>query len=86
MEWKLAGSLRWKVMSSAFKVIATVFWDVRGAILIQYLEHDHTIDADRDCATFTKVYEAIQFIHLRLLTEGVILLCDNARPYTACQT
>ena len=62
MEWKHTGSptrKKFKVTPSAGKVMATVFWDTTGAILIEYLECGHTINADHYCATLTKMCEAI---------------------------
>ncbi|XP_035228987.1 histone-lysine N-methyltransferase SETMAR-like, partial [Stegodyphus dumicola] len=69
---------------SASKVMATVFWNTTGVILIEYLEHGHTIKADRYCATLTKLRKAIRRKRLGLLSKGVILLHDNAKaPYSS---
>ena len=63
--------------------MATVFWDMTGVILIEYLERGHTINADRYCATLTKLREAIRRKRPGLRSKGIILLHDNSRPYTA---
>ena len=65
--------------------MATVFWDTTDVILIEYLEHSHTIPANCYCATLTKLREAIRRKRPGLLSKGVILLHDNARPNTARQ-
>ena len=68
------------------KVMATVFWDMTGVILIEYLERGHTINADRYCATLTKLREAILRKRPGLPSKGVILRHDDARSHTIRQT
>ncbi|GIY04084.1 histone-lysine N-methyltransferase SETMAR [Caerostris darwini] len=46
-------------------------------------ERAQTINADRYCATLTRLREAIRRKRSGLLSEGVILLHDNARSHTA---
>ena len=65
--------------------MATVFWDTTGVILIEYLERGRTINADRYCATLTKLRETIRRKRPGLLSKGAILLHDNARPHAARQ-
>ena len=66
--------------------MAAVFWYTTGVILIEYLECNHTINADRYCAILTKLCEAVRRKRPGVLNKGVILLYDNARPHTARQT
>ena len=89
MEWKHACSptrKKFKVTPSVGKKMATVFWDTTGVILIEYLERGHIINADRYCATLTKLLETILRKRPGLLNKGVILLHDNARHQTSLQT
>jgi hypothetical protein len=41
----------YKVTPSAGKVLATVFWDLLGMLLVDFLEHGRTVNADRYCIT-----------------------------------
>jgi len=46
MAWKHVYSpppRKFRIVASAHKVMATVFWDVEGIVLIDYLEHGSTI-------------------------------------------
>ncbi|GFU27625.1 mariner Mos1 transposase [Trichonephila clavipes] len=63
-----------------------IFWDSCGTILIDYLERGQAINADRCCATLTRLREAIQRKRPGILSEGVILLHDNTRPHIAQAT
>ncbi|GIY15411.1 histone-lysine N-methyltransferase SETMAR [Caerostris extrusa] len=76
MEWKYPESptaKKFKVTSCAGKVMATIFWDSRGVILIEYLERGQTINADRYCAPLTRLCEAIRRKRPGMLNKGVIL-------------
>ncbi|VVC28199.1 Ribonuclease H-like domain,Transposase, type 1 [Cinara cedri] len=65
------------------KIVALVFWDHKGIILIEYLPHGETINAARYCETLKKLRRAIQNKRRGLLTSGICLLHDKARPHTA---
>ena len=45
-----------------------------------------TINADRYCETLTKLRRAIQNRRKGMLSKGINILHDNARPHAACQT
>ncbi|GFO49319.1 histone-lysine N-methyltransferase SETMAR [Plakobranchus ocellatus] len=68
---------KFKVQQSATKVMATVFWDSRGMILLNILPKGGSVNADRYCETLDQ---------LRLLSSGVVLQHDNATPHTAKHT
>jgi len=74
---------KFKTTISAKKIMASVFWDHKGIILIEYLPQGETINAARYCETLKKLRRAIQNKRRGLLTSGVCLLHDNARPHTA---
>ena len=49
MEWRHSGSLRpqkYRVQISAGKVLASIFWDQDGILLIHYLPKGQTINAE----------------------------------------
>ena len=74
---------KFKVVPSASKVMATVFWDMRGVLLVEFQEHGRTVNASSYCSLLERLRTAIRTKRRGLLTQGVILLHDNARPHTA---
>lgn len=89
MEWRHTMSpvkVKAKQTLSARKVMATVFWDRHGVLLVEFMERGTTINAAAYCDTLTKLRRAIQNKRRGLLTSGVLLLHDNARPHSAIQT
>ncbi|KAF2895151.1 hypothetical protein ILUMI_11022 [Ignelater luminosus] len=71
---------------SAKKIMAFVFWDCQGILLIEYIPQGKTIKSARYCETLKKLRRAIQNKRKGMLTKGVCLLHDNARPHTANAT
>ncbi|GFV32291.1 histone-lysine N-methyltransferase SETMAR [Trichonephila clavipes] len=66
--------------------MATVFWDRHGVLLVEFMQQETKINAAAYCATLTKLRHAIQNKRRGLLTSGVLLLHDNARPHSAINT
>jgi hypothetical protein len=66
--------------------MATVFWDHKGVLLVDFLTKGDTVNADRYCDTLSRLREAIHRKRPGLLRTGVILLHDNARPHSANHT
>ena len=58
----------------------------RGILLVDFMAHGTTINADRYCETLKKLRRAIQNRRRGMLTKGVCLLHNNARPHVARQT
>ena len=58
--------------------MATVFWDRKGILLIDFLERGLTINADTYCETVRKLRGAIQNKRCGMLSSGIVLLHDNA--------
>jgi len=77
---------KFKQMQSAGKVMATVFWDRKGLLLIDFLPRGTTINSNRYCDTLRKLGRAIQNRRRRRLSSGVRLLHENARPHVSNQT
>ena len=76
---------KFKIVPSASKVtvMATVFWDMRGVLLVKFQEHGRTVNASSYCSLLERLKTAIRTKRKGLLTQGLILLHDNARPHTA---
>lgn len=89
MQWKHLTSpsaKKFKVVKSTRKIMAFVFWDQKGILLIDFLPQGETINANRYCETLKKLRRAIQNKRRGMLTSGVCLLHDNARPHVARST
>ncbi|KAJ4429991.1 hypothetical protein ANN_22195 [Periplaneta americana] len=83
---KVCARTKFKQTLSVRKVMCTVFWDRKGILLIDFLPRGETVNADRYCETLRKLRRAIQNKRRGMLTAGVVLLHDNARPHTARRT
>jgi len=77
---------KFKVTPSAGKVMLTVFWDCHGVLLTEFQQRGHTVMSASYCTILTKLRAAIRRKRPGLLTKGVLLLHDNARPHSANQT
>ncbi|GBN56033.1 Histone-lysine N-methyltransferase SETMAR [Araneus ventricosus] len=71
---------------SARKLMVTVFWDAQGILLIEFMTRGTTINSEVYCRTLKKLKRAIQNKRRGLLSSGVVLLHDSARPHTAVRT
>lgn len=74
---------KFKATLSAGKVMATVFWDRHGVLLVDFMPRGTTINAARYCETLEKLRRAIKNKRPGLLSKGVKFHHDNARPHTA---
>ena len=86
MQWRHPSSptvKKFKTTPSAGKIMATVFCDRNGVLLIEYLPRGQTINADRYAVTLQNLKQAIRNKRTGRLTKGVCLLRDNARPHIA---
>jgi hypothetical protein len=66
--------------------MATVFWDRKKPLLINFLPQGDTIIVAAYCEMLKKLCRAIQNKQRGMLMRGICLLHDNARPYTARTT
>jgi len=90
MEWRHTSSPKPKkvrVQRSAGKTMLTFFWNYNGPILEHYMPRGSTVTS----GTYSKLLRenlkpAIRQKWRGLLTTGVCLLHDNARPHTATAT
>ncbi|GFO41025.1 histone-lysine N-methyltransferase SETMAR [Plakobranchus ocellatus] len=89
MTWKHQSSLvtkKFKVQQTATKVMAAVFWDSRGMILLDILPKGESVNADRYFEAIDRLRHAVRRKRPGLLRSGVVLQHDNATPYTAKRT
>ena len=89
MEWHRTTSPRkkkFKTTPSAGKVMATVFWDSEGVILIDVLPHGETINSEVYVQTLKKLKKRFQRVRSHKDVNKLLLLHDNARPHTSLYT
>ena len=86
MEWRHLHSpskKKAKTVSSAAKVMGTVFWDIEGLILAEFLEPGQTITAARYVQTLHKLRCALRD---KRPGRNIIILHDNTCPHATCLT
>lgn len=87
MQWKHTSSpssKKFKSQPSAGKLLLTVFWDSQGPILEHYMEKGVTVTSvNYSNMLRNELRPAIRSKRRGRLTQGVLLLHDNARPHTA---
>lgn len=86
MQWKHTDSptpIKFKVTSSSKKVMASVFWDKDGVIMVEYLEKGCTINGKHYANQLRRLREEIKTKRRGKLRRGVYLLQDNAPAHTA---
>jgi histone-lysine N-methyltransferase SETMAR len=65
--------------------MANVLWDRKGVLTVEFMQQGTTMTSEVYCETHTQkncVGPAIQNKRREMLTSGVVLLHDNAGPYT----
>jgi histone-lysine N-methyltransferase SETMAR len=70
---------------NAGKLMATVFWDRKGLLMVEFMQRGTTILSEVYCNT-KKLHRVINNKRCGMLTSSVVLLHANARPYTAART
>jgi len=89
MEWRHSGSLRpkkFRVQKSAGKVLASIFWDQDGILLIDYLPKGQTINAEYYSSLLVQLKDILKEKHSGKVTKGVLFLQDNAPAHWALAT
>lgn len=87
MQWKFKGEKpprKFKVRPSAGKLMATIFWDVEGVLMIDYLPKNTTMNADYYAILLDRLREEIKEKRRGKLRKGILILQDNAPVHTAC--
>lgn len=86
MQWRHRDSpppVKYRSVPSAKKVMATIFWDVKGLLLIDYLPHGTTITGDYYAGLLRNLRDSIKQNRRGKLSAGVLLLHDNAPVHRA---
>ena len=89
MEWQHNGSPRlqkFRVQKSAGKVLASIFWDPDGILLIDYLSKDQTINAEYCSSLLVQLKEILKEKRRGKITKHVLFLHDNAPAHRAFAT
>ena len=84
-QWVGPGSPRskkFKTQPSAGKVMATVFWDAKGVIMLDFLPKRSTITGVYYANLLDQLRTAIRENRRGKLSKGVLLQQDNARVHT----
>jgi len=89
MEWHRPGDpppLKPKSTASAGKRMATVCWDYQGIVLLEWLEEGRTVNGTYFCQLLEHLRSAIKEKRWGRLSQGVMILMDNAPAHTAAIT
>lgn len=85
-EWKHVTSptpVKFRKIASAGKVMASVFWDSEGVLMIDYLERGKTVTGNYYAELIRKLRTVIKEKRRGKLRQGVLLHQDNAPAHTS---
>lgn len=88
-EWKASDEsrpLRPKTQQSAGKVMASVFWDSKGIIFIDYLEHGKTINSDYYIGLLERLKAEVAVKRKHLARKKILFHQDNAPCHKSFKT
>ena len=89
MEWRHSGSPRPKkcrVQKSAGKVLASIFWDQDGTLLIDYLSRGQIINAEYYSSLLVELKDILKEKRREIITKGILFLHENAPAHLALAT
>jgi hypothetical protein len=89
IEWKppwFPWPKKFKMGISTGRVMSSVFWDHKGILLVDFMEKSAAVNVVSNCATLEMLWAAINWQRPGLLTAGVLLLHNNARPHAMTAT
>jgi hypothetical protein len=66
--------------------MATVFWDRKRVLLLEFMQQGPTITSQVYCRTLKKLHRVIQNKRRRMPTSSVVLLHDKEHPHIAART
>jgi len=66
--------------------MASVFWDKRGVIHVDFLPCGATINSEYYCHVLSDVHKRLRKKWPGLITKGILFLQDNAQAHTAHRT
>jgi hypothetical protein len=74
-----------KLTLSARKVMAAVFWDRKGVLMLEFMKQETTM-SEVYCKILKKLCSVIQTRGHGMLTSGVVVLHDNVHLHIAAHT
>jgi len=86
LEWRHSGSPRprkFRVQKSAGKILASIFWNEDGILLVDYLLKGQTINAEYYSSLLVQLKDILKEKHRGKVTKGVLLLHDNGPAHRA---
>jgi histone-lysine N-methyltransferase SETMAR len=89
MEWRHNGSPRpknFRVQKSTGKILASIFRDQDGILLIGYLPNDRSINAEYYSPLLVQLEDILKEKRLGKVTKVVLFLHDNAPAHRALAT
>ena len=89
MEWWRSSShhpKKFQVQKSTGKVLALIFWDQDGILLIDYLPKGQTINAEYYSSLLVQMKDILKEKCHGKVTKGVLYLHDNASAHWALAT
>jgi len=89
MEWRHSGlpcPKKFQVQKYAGKVLALIFWDQDGILLIDYLPKGKIIDAEYYSSLLMQLKDILKEKCCRKVTNGVLFLHDYALAHWAIAT
>jgi len=89
LEWWHSGSphpKKFRLQKSAGKVLASIFRDQDGILLVHYLPKGHTINAEYCSAVLVQLKDILKEKCRGKFTKGVLFLHDNAQAHRALAT
>jgi histone-lysine N-methyltransferase SETMAR len=89
MEWRYSGSpgpKEFRVQKSAGKVLASIFWDQDGILLIDYLPKGQTINAEYYSSLLVQLKDILKEKRRGKVTKMVLFLHDSALAHRALAT
>jgi len=89
MEWWHSGSPRpkkFRVQKSAGKVLALIFWDQDGILLIDYFPKGQTINMEYYSSLLVQLKDILKEKCRGKVTKGILFLHDNAPAHWALTT
>lgn len=82
MEWRKHSPRNSKFMKPAKMMMTTIFWDIRGILLIDYKERNTTINAQYYANLMPRLRDAIKHKRRGKRARGIRLLHDNTPVHT----
>ena len=86
MEWRRPGEApprKARVAPSTKKMMATIFWDCEGILMIDFKERNTVINGSYYASLLHRLKDSIKEIRRDKLSRGIHLLHDNAPVHTA---